>query len=467
MFEDTASSFLIRYANVCLLSFLRWKGRDEAIFEDSPDSLKQQIVQAVELKPALASHLFALSEALAVPPELKALEMTLALPQSLVAGQEAKMAVLIDEFQNVAFLSLPVVDFLRRRILTDTGVSYIIAGSEVGMMKEILESSQTPLLGHFDVQRVGAFSVEQSREYILKRLRDYGLVIGELGLSFLVTLTGGFPFFMNVLLAFVVRRCSEKGFSRVSSDIILEAIEKESFQTDGMLFIHFKDTLEGTFRRRNMGRYLQIMKAIALGNPTLTAIAKGTGMRATSLPTYMDFLQLTELVKKTEAGYQLTQPYMDFWLRACYRVQESSALGGEEKLNAFRSMAQALLQSLKTQLGKAREAQIREMFFLSDEYTDTRGGMLDGEEFDLITYKEGQLLVGEVKTGDVTVADVLSFSNKVERISASNTGGKMLFLLGTISAQAIDAAGDYGIELWDLTRINAFRRRLGLERLSI
>lgn len=151
MFEDTKSSFLIRYANVCLLSFLRWKGKGETIFEDSFDSLKGQIVQAVELKPALASHLFALSEALASPPELKSLEMTLALPQSLVADEEAQIVVLIDEFQNVAFLDLPVIDFLRRRILTDTAVSYIIAGSEVGMMKEILESGKAPLFGHFDI----------------------------------------------------------------------------------------------------------------------------------------------------------------------------------------------------------------------------------------------------------------------------------------------------------------------------
>lgn len=388
MFEDTDSSFMIRYANVCLLSFLRWKGKGGTIFEDSLDSLKQQVVQAVELKPSLAEHLFSLSDALAAPPELKSLEMTLTLPQALVENEDKRIVVFIDEFQNVALLDLPVIDGFRKRILTDKAVNYIVAGSEVGMMKEILESGKAPLFGHFDIQRVRAFSVEDAREYILKRLRENGLVIGELGLSFLVTLTGGFPFFTNVLLEPIIQKCTQKDFSRVPKDIILEAIEKESFQTDGTLFIHFKDTLEATFRRRNMGRYLQILKSIALGNQRLSAIAKSSGIKATSLPTYMDFLQLAELVEKTESGYQLTQPYLDFWLRACYRVQESSALESAEKLNAFREMALNSLQSLKTQLGKAREAQIREMFFLSDEYVDTRGGMLDNEEFDLITCKE-------------------------------------------------------------------------------
>jgi AAA+ ATPase superfamily predicted ATPase len=200
MFEDTASSFLMRYANLCLLSFLRWKGKGEPIFEDSFESLRGQIIQAVELKPALASHLFSLSDALVSPPEIGALEMTLALPQGLVADEEVSITIFIDEFQNLAFLDLPVIDFLRRRMLTDRRVSYVIAGSEVGMMKEILESSKAPLFGHFDIQRVSAFSVEDARAYLLKRLFDCGLVIGELGLSFLVTLTGGFPFFHQCLV---------------------------------------------------------------------------------------------------------------------------------------------------------------------------------------------------------------------------------------------------------------------------
>ncbi|MBM3213030.1 hypothetical protein FJZ33_12470 [Candidatus Poribacteria bacterium] len=134
-----------------------------------------------------------------------------------------------------------------------------------------------------------------------------------------------------------------------------------------------------------------------------------------------------------------------------------------EKLDAFRSMAQTLLQSLKTQLGKAREAQVREMFFLSGEYTNTQGGILNSEEFDVITQKDGLTFLGEVKTGDVTVKDVLSFSDKVDRLDIPDLGGKMLFLLGTISSDAMETARKHDIEIWDITQINAFRKKLGLE----
>jgi AAA+ ATPase superfamily predicted ATPase len=348
LFEDTDNSFLVRYVNVCLLHFLRQKGRGETIFEDSLDSLNEQITQTIELKPQLAKHLLSLRDALQTPPDIGTLEMAFKLPAALVADEEYRFMVMLDEFQNVTTLSLPVIDVLRRQIMAETKVNYLVAGSEVGMMRDILESSATPLFGHFSIHRVGAFTIDQSRAYILSVLKKHGLVIGEMGLSFLVTLTGGFPFFINALIEPVISKCAKKGYKRVPNDVIVEAIEEVSFHTDGVLYIHFKDTLEKTFRKRNMGRYLSILKAIALGNHTVSEIASATVSRTTSLPVYLDFLQLTELIRKTDGGYQLTDPFLEFWLRACLRVQESSALSAQEKLSAFKSATQELLSALRS-----------------------------------------------------------------------------------------------------------------------
>ena len=485
LFEDTSSSFLVRYVNVCLLHFLKKKGRGETIFEDSLDSLNEQITQTIELKPKLAKHLLSLRDALKTPPEIGTLEMAFKLPAALVADEEYRFMMMLDEFQNVTTLSLPIIDVLRRQIMMETKVNYLITGSEVGMMRDILESGAAPLFGHFSIHRVGAFTIDQSRAYILQVLKKHGLVIGEMqeptddfvlrGLSFLVTLTGGFPFFINAIVEPVISKCTERTYKRVPNDVIIEAIEEVSFHTDGILYIHFKDTLEKTFRKRNMGRCLSILKAIALGNHTVTEIASATVSRTTSLPVYLDFLQMTESIRKTDEGYQLTDPFLEFWLRACLRVQESSVLNASEKLSAFRSLIsirfatqskpQDLLSALRSQLGKAREAQIREMFLLSDEYTSTRGGILENEEFDLITYKADQLVLGEVKTGDVTLAEVLTFANKLERTQKDAIG--ILFVLDTIYPDALTAAKDRDIDVWDIARINSFRRTLGLEKLAI
>jgi hypothetical protein len=118
-------------------------------------------------------------------------------------------------------------------------------------------------------------------------------------------------------------------------------------------------------------------------------------------------------------------------------------------------------------LGKAREAQIREMFYLSDQYANTRGGMLQDKEFDLITYKGTQLVLGEVKTGSVTSAEVLTFANKLEQVREAEEAVGILFVLDTIYPDALSAASERNIQVWDIARIDEFRKELRLEKLAI
>ena len=470
LFEDTDTSFLVRYVNLCLFHFLRKKGGKEipGIFEDSLETLAEQITQAIELKPQLTKHLLKLREALVKPPDLGTLEMVLKLPAALTADEDFRFMIMIDEFQNVSTLSLPVPDVLRRQIMTETRVNYLAAGSEVGMMKDLLESGAAPLFGHFSIQRVGAFDIDQARLYILEMLKKQHLVIGETGLSFIVTLTGGFPFFINGILENVIMECNQRSYKRVPNDIIIQAIEKVSFHTDGILYIHFKDTLEKTFNKRNMGKYLSILKAIALGNHSHGKIAAASVIRPTSLPVYLDFLQMTELTRKTPEGYRLTDPFLEFWLRACLRVQESAALPAQEKLSTFQAAVRDLLNGIRSQLGKAREAQIREMFYLSDQYANTRGGFLADNEFDLITYKDSQLILGEIKTGSVTSAEVITFANKLEQVEqVKEKAVGILFVLDTIYADALSAAAERSIQVWDIAKINDFRKKLKLEKITI
>jgi hypothetical protein len=216
-----------------------------------------------------------------------------------------------------------------------------------------------------------------------------------------------------------------------------------------------------------MGKYLAILKAIAQGNHSVSEIAAAIIGRTTSLPVYLDFLQMTELIRKIDNGYQLTDPFLEFWLKACLRLQESTALSTKEKLSAFHKSVQGVLSVTRSQLGKAREAQVREMFFLSPDFAKTGNGIFAGEEFDLITYKENKLILGEIKLGDVTLAEVLKFTGKLERIKQEQNAVGFLFILETIYPDALNAALQNDIEIWDLDRINSFRKKLKLEKLTI
>ena len=149
------------------------------------------------------------------------------------------------------------------------------------------------------------------------------------------------------------------------------------------------------------------------------------------------------------------------------KLNKISPSSAQEKLSTFQRAVQDLLNSIRSRLGKAREAQVREMFYLSDQYVNTRGGMLQDKEFDLITYKGTQLILGEVKTGSVTLAEVLTFANKLEQVREAEEAVGILFVLDTIYPDAFSAASERNIQVWDIARIDEFRKALNLEKLAI
>jgi hypothetical protein len=53
---------------------------------------------------------------------------------------------------------------------------------------------------------------------------------------------------------------------------VVSALQKEVFETDGRIYIHFVDALEKTLLQRNLGKHLEILKSAAPGGMRLTDI---------------------------------------------------------------------------------------------------------------------------------------------------------------------------------------------------
>ncbi|MEW6680266.1 MAG: hypothetical protein AB1297_04475 [bacterium] len=86
------------------------------------------------------------------------------------------LIVLLDEFQRLIDYNLSSpIDIFREKIMFQKKIWYIISGSAVGMMNRIISSSDSPLYGHFEMLRVGEFSYEDSREFLLNRLYVFSL----------------------------------------------------------------------------------------------------------------------------------------------------------------------------------------------------------------------------------------------------------------------------------------------------
>ncbi|ABW01026.1 AAA family ATPase [Caldivirga maquilingensis] len=132
---------------------------------------------------------------------IKALDEFLQMPQKIAEELGKNMVIALDEFQQVRFLKQPYPDVLRvmRRIWqSHSMVEYVIAGSEVGIMRELLSRSDQPFFAFFRVIELKPFNKDTSISFLREGLMENGVYcVGEV-LEKAYELTGGFPAWLNL-----------------------------------------------------------------------------------------------------------------------------------------------------------------------------------------------------------------------------------------------------------------------------
>lgn len=405
LFEETPPSFVRKYLRALLISFLRAEGEEVDAFTPTED-FTAQVIQAL---PALAPALMRLSRETEGKPSIETMAQLLALPEQIATASDKRFLICLDEFATLANFDLPVLDLLRQRIMEDHHVRYIIAGSAIGTMQEVLEDSAAPLFGHFDVVWINAFAYEEARLFLRQLSDRAGIAVPELFLNFLIEFTAGFPYYLAVLAESTIFFCLEAKKGTVEANCVISALQKEVFETDGRIYIHFVDSLAKTLLQRNLGKHLEILKTAAPGGLRLTDIAKETGYSPQELNYPINFLLRAHYLAKRNQLYYLPDPTLRFWLQYCYPLQEEVYLADlAAKIERFRSRAQAMVAAYRTEIGKGHEARVRELFRAFDGHQQLHGRILprfatverkivSGEEFDLVADADGKYWIGEIK----------------------------------------------------------------------
>ena len=123
---------------------------------------------------------------------LPALHALLDLPLRLEESGGFRAFIALDEFQDVAQVS--ELDALLRSHIQFQGevASYVFAGSEPGLMKQLFESKDRPLYGSAVPMRLGRLANPDIAEYVIERFRQTERGVGEV-LNFLLDAAKGHP----------------------------------------------------------------------------------------------------------------------------------------------------------------------------------------------------------------------------------------------------------------------------------
>jgi hypothetical protein len=123
---------------------------------------------------------------------LPALHTLLDLPLRLEEGGGFRALIVLDEFQDIA--KVREMDALLRSHIQFQGevASFVFAGSEPGLMRELFEDGERPLYGQAVPMRLGRLADADIAEYIIGRFRETGRSVGD-ALNPLLSAAKGHP----------------------------------------------------------------------------------------------------------------------------------------------------------------------------------------------------------------------------------------------------------------------------------
>lgn len=234
------------------------------------------------------------------------IEKTILSPEKIAQESGKKFVIFIDEFQNIKTLSAEFLSALRENMQKTHNVGYIISGSAVGLMSQILGSKKSPFYGFFLSERVEGID-EESAKKLLKRTKMLKVTIDDEVTNDVIKRTRSYPLYLQGFGDSCVKMALSKAKKRITTKDLNECWDRMLNQ----LYFHFQ-YLESELR----GKKREIMNAIATKNAHhLAEISKATGIGINILGTYLKRLIDEGFLVRKNGYYTFSDPVFEEWMR--------------------------------------------------------------------------------------------------------------------------------------------------------
>jgi len=207
-----------------------------------------------------------------------------------------RIVIIIDEFPNLIefkrYSKLEAINELFRSVLENReNVEYVVSGSRVHFMKDILGKGESPLFGHFVILEIGPLSEKYAVELFMK-----GVKCSQKEAETAWEIVGGHPYYLIMLAE-----------NRKPDENLEETYKRILTSSTGALNLYVNYILkEDLGSSTKEARLLRILKAISQGKNTASQIAKHIKLKLSSLPYYLQELERYDIIEKREGKYWLT-----------------------------------------------------------------------------------------------------------------------------------------------------------------
>ncbi len=223
------------------------------------------------------------------------LELAFRYADGLAKGSGRKLVIILDEFQHfVEFDSHTklrgALDVFRAAVDARGDVSYVVSGSRVHFLRDVLENGRSPLFGRFNIREVGGLGERYAEELFMKASgADEGDAREAYGL------VGGHPFYLLALAE-----------NRKAGEKVAATYDRLLTSSTGALRMYVNYILAEDLGAGIRGaRFVKVLRALRAGPMVVSAISKSTGIKLTNLPWYLGRLTEYDLIVKKHGEYSI------------------------------------------------------------------------------------------------------------------------------------------------------------------
>jgi AAA+ ATPase superfamily predicted ATPase/Holliday junction resolvase len=338
-FEDQPLGFDIfrRLALRAVDAFLgREIGTSLEALASRPDEYRAALPEArtfAALDRTLRADLLALCVA---PSNAATAELALGLPERLAVATKQYCVVAWDEFQELAKLPAArggVLSLARAIWQRHQRTTYVICGSERGLLQQLVTSERSPFFQHFDFMELGPMAAADAM-VLIQKTAPPGRAIPAAIASQAVNVLGGHPFYLQLFGE--VLTANEPPYDL---GMVRQVYSELLFTRTGRLSLYFArefDRLVG-----NAATLAATLEALVDGPLRTMDVARRTGGSSGAIVRYLERLG-DAVVRGDDQRWSLADPVFGMWLR--WRqpggaVVPMSVIGDEAELEIARRLS--------------------------------------------------------------------------------------------------------------------------------
>jgi AAA+ ATPase superfamily predicted ATPase/Holliday junction resolvase len=271
-------------------------------------------------------------------------EAVIDLPQLFSEETDEKLIIILDEFQELRNLSKfkvikeeleEIFPLLRSRWQNHDNVNYIISGSKITMLHELLFDQSEPFYQHFHLMQISEFSKEDALILLQTLSADSNRDIPVALCEKIVDILGGNPFYLQVVGEELCKK------EQIDEQTVKCVLQELLFNRTGRLSIYFQNLFERVVSKSSMLESV----LLCLSEPkNLTEIAKQLGMPTGTANAIVGRLLKEDVIVKTDdKQYLILDKAFALWLKSNTEVRNvlpPLVLGDETEKLIARALAQ-------------------------------------------------------------------------------------------------------------------------------